>query len=166
MEAGSVENRILAYNSINIDSKMMINEEKWFLGGIGSNMPQTAREYYETDRSNNVYSDNPKFTLSCIGLVYPSDLYYSVNPLPTTFPNIYSNKSWLFNSAWTITSSSENGSIVYNVVETLEDYAADDADNRYAKYAIPYVYPTLYLKENVKIIGGDGTLENMYQLSL
>ena len=156
------------YENIRDDSKKLIDEEKWFLGGIGITSPQTAREYYEVERSNNVYSTNPKNTVAHIGLIYPSDIYYACNPLPTSFPDMLvpGYRSWIPGSMWTIMPSSKSSNEAYNILYELEANPVNKTNSYYVKYANPDIYPTIYLKEEVKITGGDGTSSNVYQLSL
>ena len=157
------------YDNINSDSKELIVKEKWYLGGIGEKTSNTtAREYYEFERGNSVYSSNPIFTISYIGLVYPSDIYYASSPLPTNFPDyvISTRSNWLVTSLWTITASSKNGDMAYTTLDVINSYTVNEANSTFAKYEKPLVYPTLYLKEEAKIISGNGTMSNPYQLSL
>ena len=156
------------YENIRDDSKKLIDEEKWFLGGIGITSPQTAREYYEVERSNNVYSTNPKNTVAHIGLIYLSDIYYTYNPLPTNFPDMVGSSlySWIPGPMWTIMPSSKSSNEAYNILYELEANPVNKTNSNYVKEGNPHVYPTIYLKEEVKITGGDGTSSNPYQLSL
>ena len=62
------------YNSIQEESKKMIDKETWYLGGY-DNVPSKATDLYKLERGLNVYSRNPVSTKAYIGLSYLSDIF-------------------------------------------------------------------------------------------
>src|SRR5699024_4359300 len=75
------------YNSIDVNSKNLMDMGTWYLGGFDE-FPTTASEFYEIERSNNVYPGNPTTTNAYIGLIYPSDLFYSKSAISVPENNI------------------------------------------------------------------------------
>ena len=66
------------YNGIKSPYKEMISEETYYLGGPNYNYNTlTASEYYDIERSDNIYSGNPTSIKQKIGLMYPSDYGYA-----------------------------------------------------------------------------------------
>ena len=159
------------YNNLEQNSKNLVDEETWYLGGFNE-FPTKASEIYKIERGPNVYSGNPLTTRAYIGLLYPSDIIYSKSS--TSVPDYDYTFGyegwWLCILAWLISSSSvdnqksisylaDNGPPIFSKLQVNEN------DSGYAKYAEPRVYPTLYLKSTTTIISGDGTKENPYILS-
>lgn len=81
--------------------------------------------------------------------------------------NCYQN-NWLYKKdesfIWSLTPYIEDdvgvfwidiNAITYNI------HAFNEYSNKLGS-----IYPTLYLKSDVQIVGGDGTIENSYELSL
>ena len=165
------------YNSIEQSSRNLISEETWYLGGFEGNehmLSVTAIESYETERSTNVYPGNPTTTKAYIGLIYPSDLFYS--KLSTLTPENNSHLgsyNWLGinDFHWLISSSSVDNQYVLSYVSTgagaiiTKEYYANEKNSDYNKYGTPQVHPTLYLKSTVAIISGNGSEENPYILA-
>ncbi len=177
---------------INEDSKKMIKKSTYYLGNISTidnperNEPDVmvkANEAYVQERGNvlcdssvtggshnkncNVWSTNKASWNGEIALLYPSDYGYSVNSNFWTNTTLYNYKqeanktSWLeiYKAMWLLSPISANnysGTIceVLNVNDVI-------VSNK-----LYYVLPTLYLKSNVKIISGDGTINNQYKLSI
>ena len=140
----------------------MIENVTWKLGGLASEY-LTAKEFYLGERGTTVYSDRPTQSLGYIGLIYPSDYGYSVLsdtcPRYTNLDNYYKNacggKTWLQRYLITITPTTSHGGKVFTT---------DDECQINIKYVDVghYVYPTLYLKANVKKISGNGSFSDPY----
>lgn len=152
-------------------SKELIDTVKWYTSassfGINSN-----NYYIETRRATTIdFSSEDDVVrtenwIGKIGLIYPEDYGYASKKcyLDTILTN-YSNEdcinsNWMFETyIWTMVAKNDSGKVVF--------YVNDDG-KLYGNFAYwaDKVYPTLYLKPNVRIINGDGTLENPYKLTL
>ena len=173
------------YSTINIDSQKMIDTVKWYTGTTLQPL-NTLNNFYTGERNNsNVIEDeynkyNIKNQTSWIGkiaLIYPSEYAYTSSYVGTTvntecmkekllnyyeISDCYQN-SWIYKKdyrEYTITALFMKN--VYDEIYTIEsgevvDYPAIDGYN---------VRPSLYLKDNVEIIGGDGSSTNPYKLAI
>ena len=160
-------------------SRNMIDDAKWYTATSASEMDITASESYTEERGSTVGRADEGITVikttswtGKIGLIYPSDYGYASNGCRNGEKtlNYYNNEScastnWLYNSAyqWLLTPRT-----TYNlgVRLVLHDARSGDfvgSDNAGLAYGI---YPATYLSSSVKITGGDGTLQNAYELSL
>ena len=146
-----------------------IENATWNLGGYNSNSVTTAN-MYTYERGTTVSSGRPVVTTAKVGLMYPSDYGYSVTNAncshTSTNLNSYNSsscggKAWLlkYGSEWTNSPNSGYSTYVFNVGANayLYDYYANNGVG---------VRPVLYLKSNVYVTGGDGSINNPYQLSL
>lgn len=112
---------------------------------------------------NNEYAD--AYYNGKIGLINASDYTYSFGSACrdlkiNKFYNCTS-KSWMKNTAglWTINPQEEMGNTVYRI-------SNDGAVNAVWSTSEYEIYPTLYLNSDVKIIAGDGSSSNPYQLDI
>ena len=146
-----------------------IENATWNLGGYNSTSVTTAN-MYTYERGTTVYSGRPVVTTGKVGLMYPSDYGYSVTNANCshTSKNLGSynssscgGKAWLlkYGSEWTNSPNSGNSYSVF-LVGTNAYLLYSSADIGYG------VRPVLYLKSNVYVTGGDGSINNPYQLSL
>lgn len=146
-----------------------IENATWNLGGYDSNSV-TASDMYTYERGTTVYSGNSVVTTGKVGLMYPSDYGYSVTNANCshTSTNLGSynssscgGKAWLLKYApeWTGTPHSPNSYNVFNV----DHYAGVIHNHARSGYG---VRPVLYLRSNIYVTGGDGSINNPYQLSL
>jgi hypothetical protein len=127
---------------------------------------------YSIGISNEVYVSECSATASTgnIGLMYLSDYGYSVlasECFRTLSLNYYSStcagRSWLFKSQnimSTITPGAPNGDV--NPLWYISYYGKAQLDYNIKSGTI---YPTLYLKADVKVYVGDGTYENPYVIT-
>ena len=147
-----------------------IENATWNLGGYNSTSVTTAN-MYTYERGTTVYSGRPVVTTGKVGLMYPSDYGYSVTNANCshTSKNLGSynssscgGKAWLLKYGYEWTNSPASGyfSTVFGVGENASLYHNYGADHGYG------VRPVLYLKSNVYVTGGDGSINNPYQLSL
>ena len=155
------------YNKINTDSKNLISEEIYYLGGPTSGNFEllNSREYYELERSSIVYNGNPYTVIQNIGLIYPSDYgYASSGDCFEIELNKYNNGCMLNNylnrnvDQWIQTPFSQWSDITVSL--TSSGYINWARVNE-VKYEM---FPSLYLKSTVNIIGGSGTKDNPFVL--
>ena len=159
------------------EAKSMIETVTWKLGGSSTYDDVTASMFYERERGTTVYSGMPTEWSGKVGLMYPSDYGYATSGGATTdrqtclATEMYSwnsssysdckTNNWLYNISWqwTITPRSSNSVTVCNVHTNgnLSHGFASDGDA---------TRPSIYLKANITISGGDGSYELPYQLSL
>ena len=149
--------------------RAMVENVTWYLGGKDGTS-YTAEVFYTGERdSTSIYSGNTASTTGYIGLMYASDYGYSVlssSCARTTNLGSYNTSacggsSWLKKETteWIIThnsSSSYNSFLLY-----FAPYLNfDSARNGYA------TRPVLYLKSNVQVYAGDGSISKPYQIKL
>ena len=166
------------YNSIKNDYKKMIVFSKYYLGNSSSNSLR-ADAMYGIERRN-----DSSYLLSKIGLMYASDYGYAASSLCNEQLEKYSSSvckdtNWLYNlkvDEWLLNSRPGWSNVVYKVSSSGSIDPSDgsvcmgggtckSSSNgvEHLNYAIR---PVLYLNKDVKIIGGTGTSDNMYQLSI
>ena len=149
--------------------RTMVENVTWYLGGKDNNT-YTADAFYTGERdSTSVYSGNTASITGYIGLMYASDYGYSVlssSCARTTNLGSYNTSacggaSWLKKETyeWTIThySSSSANSIYLHHTARLDDNVA------ILGHA---TRPVLYLKSNVQVYAGDGSISKPYQIKL
>ena len=145
----------------------MIQTVTWYLGQYDTVYGDwEVGKFYSGERSSTVAYGNTVSTTGNIGLMYASDYGYSVlasNCARTTNLTDYDSnscagKSWIVKyTEWTMTHRSSdylfiidyNGKIGFN--NTRENFS---------------VRPVVYLKSNVMILSGDGSVTNPYQIRL
>ena len=170
-------------NKISSSAKNMIEKTTWNLGGTGWKVASapyetyTINELYQKERGTQVYSEHATISSDYIGLIYPSDYGYASTDASCrqnlraglTYANsAYSgtptcqNNNWLYKSGiwyWTMTSSSSHSNAIYNI---------NNDGSLYSSYALTRysVRPSLYLKQDVKVVGGTGTSSDPYTLEI
>ena len=155
----------------------MIEEVTWKLGAgtsYSNSSNGLASHWYGYERGTTVYSGRPTEWSGKIGLMYPSDYGYATNGGSTTnrtsclakelanwddLRDCYNN-DWLYYSSaeqWTLTSlSSRNENVFifrYSYLKTENAYSAGG------------VRPSVYLKSNILITGGEGSSAAPFRLS-
>ena len=146
--------------------EMIDNTTTWYLGGVDGS-DYTAKEFYEGERNNLSYGNNPITYKNQIGLMYPSDYGYAISPEGwSNSLDYYYNESliannWMFMglNEWTITHYLYDKSYVYRFYYD-GGFSYDTADS------VGVVRPTFYLTSNVLIMDGNGSLNSPYRLSL
>ena len=173
------------YNTLINESKNMIDNAKYYLGGYDGwvneqGYTQTSVQMYSYERkiqnttSNEFYyGSNPNNWVGKLGLMYASDYGYASGNCENK--RIYDIKSssndiracndtnWLYinSDEWLLNQNSEDVSFVYSIGESGSVFSKE------APILIPLKYrPVLYLKSNVKIISGSGTINDMYILGM
>ena len=153
---------------LNATSRGMVENVTWKLGGH-STSSATAGAFYTAERGSTVYGSNSTSTTGYIGLMYPSDYGYSVlasSCARTTNLGSYNSsscggKSWLLKNGyeWTMTHRSSNSNYVF-YVNFNASVGRINASNGYA------VRPTAYLKSNVYVISGTGSITDPYVIGI
>ncbi len=151
-------------NKINESAKSMIQNTMWNLGCFGYG-PKPANEIYTKEKeSTEVYSGHATKSSDYIGLIYPSD-YGFASTDESCSQNIFTttckNNNWLFKGVhyWTISPISSGA---YNafIVSSYGDLGTGVVLGRAS------VRPSLYLKSDVKVVGGTGTSSDPYTLEI
>lgn len=155
------------YNQLSLTAKTMIASAKYYLGG-NDGVEYSAPEIYSWERGTNVYPGNQTNWEGKVGLIYPSDYFYTF--ANGVYDSCYYNSgdcdnaelSWMFLSdynGWLISPKSDISFRSYTINYTL-GYA-----NSVSEY-YNQVRPTVYLSNYVLIDGGNGKIGNPYVLSL
>ena len=171
-------------NTLTNNSKNMISDVKYYLGGHGSGNYKNAQEMYSYERKisgDNFYTNGFKTNwLGKIALMYASDYGYASSNCETNifvetasdgFPPATSTKdirvcndmNWLYNiktDEWLLSQVSTNKYYVFSI-SSIGSIVTGGVTNR--QYA---VRPTLYLTSSVKITGGSGTSSDPYILGI
>ncbi len=169
---GATEACDFSSNGLTEETKRMIANVVWKLGGHTTSKV-TASTIYGYERGTKVYSEHATEWTGRIGLMYPSDYGYAVGGSPRTtclganlsdyYKNNCCTNDWLYKSGeyqWTLMPFSSVSNDVYNVL------SQGHVNNYYYVSNVLAVLPVLYLASNVEIIGGDGTQENAFELSV
>lgn len=143
-------------SSLNISD--YIEDKVWYVGGIGD-----AINASPIDIANNEVGENKNtgaIVTAKVGLPYISDYIYANNASnKNTYGTVISkNNNWLFTSnMWLITRYRLNFTDMYYIGAdgSLGISSANDTKG---------IRPTFYLKKSTKIVGGDGTISNPYQI--
>ena len=164
-------NQIGDYTSlgINLETREMIENATWEVGGKTTDENTTSEEFYIAER--NTVSWNGK-----VAFIYPSDYGFATSGGNTKSRNsclkepLYQwnsndlnecrDNNWLYDensSYWTLTSYEDSLSTVYYInkdgnVRTIAAFNTED------------VKPSIYLRSQVSISGGNGTINDPYTL--
>lgn len=144
------------YNSLkNSETRNKIASSTWYTGP-GNTYPNTA---YQKERSSTTWTGK-------IALPYLSDYGYAahIEECNIELPLYYEcNSNWMktlisSNGAWLLTPTDSTLNDAYNVNNI------GTADFGAVVTTSIGIFPTLYLNTDVKILTGDGTISNPYQL--
>ena len=160
------------------ESKSLIENIKWNLGGYPRVTGVLTAEWYELERENNAYQTNPVTWNGKIALSYPSDYGYATSGGTTGRETCIENSVYYWNEDAYKTNCVDNdwlylsnGSMwllppnYLNSHDAVSLYKTGKIDNR-STQSSAYVYPSLYLTHDTKINGGDGTYENPYTIAI
>ena len=158
-------------NSLGEWSNLIEANTIWYLGGW-STTQATPKQFYGYERGTTVISGRPTSDIGAIGLMYPSDYGYAVNPVYWSYlffnPSqtyydyrVSINSNWLNSGSaeWTITPSSSNSNYVV-FVANAGNLNTTNARNGNA------VRPVFYLKSYVALVDGVGTSSDPYIIAL
>ena len=158
---------------INDFYRNFIENVKWHLGSFSDNSNDInyqsnakLSDYYLNERSEIVYDGYASEVLDYIGLIYPSDFRYGsltcsrTSQLPVG--EYCGSRGWInkYSEEWTITPSSDS---IYNVWKINENGYSSGLHTCNSKLIIR---PSLYLKENIYVINGDGSVTNPYIIGM
>ena len=165
-------------NGLAENTKQMIEEVTWNIGGVRNYTPILIDKWYSMERGNDVSGD-ANIWKGKIALIYPTDYGYATTGNQSTTREmclqqpLYNREAncadgdWLFDSQrdrWTLT---HQAAVTYSPMRIFyppESYGwVRGSSNSTQSQA---VYPTIYLKSNVKIINNtnDGSKEHPYEL--
>ena len=155
-------------------AKNKIDNVKWYLGGSSTYNDVTAEMFYQRERGTDVYNGETRDTswVGKVALIYPSDFGYAtsgsdkVSRKDCLANTVYSwsrtdlldcsNNDWVY--GLTITPSSKSSYEIFEV--SYGDVNVNSAADTFPTCVIP----TIYLKPDVKITSGVGTIENPFIL--
>ena len=155
--------------TLNDKSSEMIAASKWYLGGrAGSG---NCEAFYASERSETVNNaDRSKNWTGLVGLMYPSDYIYTYAlgvddtcyNTSRSCDNGTPSSGWIYKSAsiqWTMTPRSSDTFCVFNVRSSgyVDCYGTNQSYE---------TRPVVYLKPNVKIKSGDGSIDSPYEFEL
>ena len=159
-------------SNIALESQNMIGQAIWDLGSAPFNTQGYGlpKQFYEKERGDEFPSASEGKWLGNISLIYLSDYGFAVGGEESTRVSclnktigtwdgnvICRNNAWLFLAdALTLTST---GIYPYTIAQKGYPWTV------YWSNAFR-VYPSLYLKSDVRITAGDGSLENPFQLAI
>ncbi len=160
---------------LTLSSQNLIDDALWYLGGTSSQSTNSSGEgtpakLYEYERGTTVYSGRPTQWTGKVGLIYPSDYSFASggsNHSACLESNAFnwwkqyeyadcSIDNWISSSTYflgTITPADNSPSEVIIAQNYLDDAGG-----------ILSMNPVVYLKPEVIISSGDGSLENPYIL--
>ena len=148
---------------------MVQTNTTWYLGGPDSNSNPSSTYYANERDSRKIYSGRSASTTGNVGLMYVSDYGYSVLSsscartinLGSYNTNACAGNAWLKKEAfeWTITPNSDNSNGVWYVT------IAGSVNSNLANFGFAS-RPVLYLKSDVTVTGGDGSLASPYQIGI
>lgn len=139
------------YNDLTLSAKNMILNAKWNIGK--TNNLVNASESYNKEILEFTYND--------IGTISPSDYGYASghDNYDKTLNNQINN--WLYQKNIITLNQSNNGNIY--VLDTSENSYSIIEGNNSLEYAF---LPTVYLKPDVSIISGYGTIDEPYEIDI
>lgn len=140
-------------NGLSEDAQKLISEVKWNLGTTDKIDNFVVDDYYTFERGKVVYPGYDDSSISYVGLMSPSDYIYTYDQI------IDVTKSWLYKEQkeWFINPVT-NGLNVFSKTKEGNIEFASPAGTDYQ------VRPVVYLNADIKIIAGDGSKNNPYQL--
>ncbi len=173
-------------NGLTETAKNQIDTITWKLGGTAdfeSSSNGLASHWYTYERGTTVYEGRPTEWQGKVGLLYPSDYGYAtsggtnMNRASCLATELYNwrgadefssvadasdcyNNDWLLADQWTLTPDSDVSDRVFYVDPRGHVFRS----NFYPASAQSPVRPSVYLISKTSILGGEGTLENPYEI--
>ena len=155
-------------------TRNMIENVLWKTGGAASFDNLTANDFYVSERSNHVYNNHALDWNGKVALLYASDFGFATNGgslgrdscLASSLYNWYTSEylecltnSWLYTNTayWTLLPNSSTSDALIQIL------GSGYVDGRAAE--VREVFPTIYLKSEVVISEGDGSVSNPFVLS-
>ncbi len=157
-----------------------IDPAKWYLGGV--TWGTTTMEGYKTERSSLWCSEENKYTLAHIGLIYASDYGFATSGNEETDSRevCLNKRNWAwygdcnYNDWLYAGYSKQNFAItkeVYSSVWGLHDEWINGTEKQgglstWKLNVQKSIYPTFYLKANVQYLNGTGEKTNPYRIMI
>ena len=154
------------------ETRNMIETITWKLGGSSTYNDVTASMFYERERGTTVFSGRPTEWSGKVGLMYASDYGYATSGggSTTNRENCLANGldswsnchfyDWLFESfQWTLTSYSSTSYNVF-IINNIGRLFNSSSNSTFG------VRPSIYLKSNIAITGGNGDINSPYTLEV
>ena len=150
--------------------KNYISKTKIYLGGNDIMQNVKANEWYNYERSNNVYSGNPTYYNDAyVSLMYPSDFAYTYG---------YGVDNECFNNGFGCDVSSGRINSWMYIGKNMEAFITPDSSsnnqvfrmnpssgyNKSMTSTLMYIRPVVYLNSSVKFISGDGSSASPYKI--
>ena len=144
----------------------LIADTTWHLGGMTSHY-NTAKEFYDGERNNAGYEDNPATHTDEIGLMYPSDYGYAASPdawatdLYDYDSSTITSNNWLYMgiNEWTIIPCLSYSSPIFSM-DRFGVLSYNGANLWYA------ARPVFYLESSVEFSSGDGSAQSPFTLKI
>ena len=151
-------------------AKSYITTSRYYLGGYNKSQGVMTNQFYTYERGTARYDANrPLYWDGYVGLMYTSDYGYAAGNTCVTGTEPYNydgeckNKDWLYyssNHQWLMSPYSDSSYGVFGVISSGCVYYNDYS------YGVLLVRPVFFLKSNVDMGLGNGTLADPYILSL
>lgn len=134
-------------------SKEMVATVTYYLGGRINNSV-SGNIFYLSERSQSIFSPDRNIKwIGLIGLIYPSDYIYTYSygiddtcyNTPISCGNSNPSSGWLFHGQMTLMPNSSYSSKIFHIISTGRVGCLSNTSDK------TNVYPTLYLKPEVKI---------------
>ncbi len=157
------------YNFLKQKSKDMIASSIWKSGVVDIDYIDTLFNIHKSEEVilNVIKNENTEHIINKkVGLInisdylYASDKYNELSSLKDISKEEYINSNWMYNGSaiWTLSKSP----IGENIIVVNNDGALE---NKIVSSLLP-IRPVIYLKENIKVIYGDGTISSPYVLGV
>ena len=181
-------------NGLKNAAQNLISNAIWNLGARSNtsnneNNPSNAYSFYTEERGNAVpVAGRQTFWIGKVALIYPSDYGFAtsggnnisrndcinanISIGDNSWESSYSTcrlQNWIYSISpnsyfWLLTPDKRKVYIQSLLITSNTDGYVSSYNGNYGPYNTNVVYPTVYLKSNVSIISGDGSLSNMFQL--
>ncbi len=150
------------------EARNLVGDAKWYLGSASTTSHMSAEAYLAIERGTLVYESETTRQINWIGkvgLLYPSDYAYTYAGVDSCFDAIDTcnatslANSWLGSTIdeWLLTpfTGSSTGGLARSQTGTIqEDISVTTA---------LAVRPSVYLRSDVKVVGGTGTADDPYR---
>ena len=157
-------------------TKNSMSISRYYLGEYDGSKEMTTSQIFGLERGKNRYDTNrPLYWDGMVGLIYPSDYYYTagnncvknVNLITGGLSTDCKLKSWIYNfnynngiTMWTIMPCSQSA---YNILTINYQGYINYNEIVFGSYS---VFSSFYLTSNTLITNGDGSLNNPYLITL
>lgn len=161
-------------NGLTDNAKQMISKVVWNLGGR-SDYNANAQTFYQDERSDNTIDNHDTKWTGNVGLMYPSDFVYGIggNSRDTCLSkNLGSWDSSCYPYNWLYATDKNGYTIDQLTITPQTNYKYNVFTGRYGinytgiSYTDAEVLPSVYLTSNIRVVGGHGTKESPYELSI